>query len=99
MLMETFTRTKPTDAMFDGNLSLKHWVANSICYGVAEIIDANLLIPNDEPYAAKVQCVSAIMELALRCSAESPEERMTMRDVLAALKKIKILYLTNRGKS
>lgn len=90
MLMETFTRTKPTDAMFDGDLRLKNW-AN----GVAEIIDANLLRPNEEQYAAKVQCVSGIMELALRCSAESPEERMNMKDVLAALKKIKLRYLTN----
>ncbi|KAE9461424.1 hypothetical protein C3L33_06670, partial [Rhododendron williamsianum] len=42
-----------------------------------------------------IQCVSGIMELALRCSAESPEERMNMKYVLAALKKIKLQYLTN----
>lgn len=95
MLMETFTRTKPTDAMFDGDLRLKNWVDNSMADGVAEIIDANLLRPNEEQYAAKIQCVSGIMELALRCSAESPKERMNMKDVLAALKKIKLRYLTN----
>ncbi|KAF7119455.1 hypothetical protein RHSIM_Rhsim13G0118600 [Rhododendron simsii] len=95
MLMETFTRTKPTDAMFDGDLRLKNWVDNSMADGVAEIIDANLLRPNEEQYAAKIQCVSGIMELALRCSAESPEERMNMKDVLVALKKIKLQYLTN----
>ncbi|KAH7838182.1 hypothetical protein Vadar_022998 [Vaccinium darrowii] len=62
--------------------------------GVAEIIDANLLRPNKEEYAANVLCVSAIMELALRCSAEAPEERMNMRDVLEKLKKIKLLIIS-----
>ncbi|XP_057476390.1 putative receptor-like protein kinase At3g47110 isoform X1 [Actinidia eriantha] len=95
LLMETFTRTKPTDAMFDGDLSLKRWVDDSTPNAMIKIVDANLLRANQEHYAANVQCVSSIMELALRCSAESPADRMNVKDALTTLKNIRHQYLKN----
>ena len=95
LLMETFTRTKPTDAMFDGDLSLKRWVDDSTPNAMIKIVDANLLRANQEHYAANVQCVSSIMELALRCSAESPADRMNVKDALTTLKNIRHQYLNN----
>ncbi|XP_052179632.1 receptor kinase-like protein Xa21 [Diospyros lotus] len=93
MLIETFTRTKPTDAMFAGDLSLKRWVEKSLPNALSQVIDASLLRPEEEHYTAKVRCVSSILGLALNCSAESAEARMNIKDVVAALKKIRLLFL------
>ncbi|THG15287.1 hypothetical protein TEA_013373 [Camellia sinensis var. sinensis] len=90
MLMETFTRTKPTDARFDGGLSLKCWVVDALPNAIVQVLDANLLTQDIEHNSAKVQCVSSLMQLALKCSADSPEERMIMKDVLVSIKKIRL---------
>ncbi|KAL7242001.1 hypothetical protein ACSBR1_014559 [Camellia fascicularis] len=95
MLMETFTRSKPIDARFDGDLSLKCWVANALPNAIVQVLDANLLRPNIEHNNAKVQCVSSLMQLALNCSEDSPEERMIMKDVLVAIKNIRLRYVEN----
>ncbi|THG00547.1 hypothetical protein TEA_024374 [Camellia sinensis var. sinensis] len=95
MLMETFTRTKPTDARFDGGLSLKCWVVDALPNAIVQVLDANLLRQDIEPNNAKVQCVSSLMQLALNCSADSPEERMIMKDVLVSIKKIRLRYVEN----
>ncbi|XP_059664301.1 probable LRR receptor-like serine/threonine-protein kinase At3g47570 [Cornus florida] len=95
MLMETFTRRKPTDDLFAGDLSLRGWVKESLPNAIIQVIDSNLLTPEDEDFTTKVQCVSSIMELALNCSSESPQERFNMGNVLAALKKIRLRFLAN----
>ncbi|XP_059653942.1 putative receptor-like protein kinase At3g47110 [Cornus florida] len=95
MLMETFTRRKPTDDLFVGDLSLKGWVNQSLPDAIIQVVDSNLLRPEEEHYTAKVQCVSSVMELALYCSAESPQERINMKDALVALKKIKLQFIKN----
>ncbi|XP_057483878.1 probable LRR receptor-like serine/threonine-protein kinase At3g47570 [Actinidia eriantha] len=97
MLMETFTRTSPTDAKFTGDFSLKRWVEESLPNKIIQVVDTNLLRPKEEDYSVKVQCVSSIMELALNCSTVSPEERINMKDVLASLKKIRLAFLMNCG--
>ncbi|KAM5587964.1 putative LRR receptor-like serine/threonine-protein kinase [Rosa sericea] len=90
VLMETFTRKKPTDEMF-GDISLKQWVANS---PLLDVVDANLLgtEEGDREFANKRECLSSIMRLALACSSESPEGRINMQEALATLNKIKIKF-------
>ncbi|THG19874.1 hypothetical protein TEA_014519 [Camellia sinensis var. sinensis] len=85
LLMETFTRVKPTDEMFFEDMTMKRWMRESLPNAISHVIDANLLKPEEEHLTVVVlQCVSSIMELALSCSAESSEERMNMKDVLKA---------------
>ena len=43
MFLEMFTRKKPTDDMFVGELSLRQWVKASIPYKIRDMIDGNLL--------------------------------------------------------
>lgn len=78
--------------MFIGDLSLKSW-AESLASTVMEFVDANLLNKEDEHFSIKENCVLCVMALALECTAESPEERINMRDVVARLKKIRIKLL------
>ena len=87
MLMETFVRKKPTDEMFMEELTLKSWVDSST-NNIMEVIDANLLTKEDESFALKQACFSSIMTLALDCTAEPPEKRINMKDVVVRLKKL-----------
>ncbi|XP_027185103.1 probable LRR receptor-like serine/threonine-protein kinase At3g47570 [Coffea eugenioides] len=94
MMMEIFTRTKPNSEMFGENLSLKTWVTVSIPDGLAYVIDANLLKESDEYFVKKLSCIASIMKVALDCTMESPRERSNIKDVLVALKKIKLQYMS-----
>ncbi|KAK2979889.1 hypothetical protein RJ640_023960, partial [Escallonia rubra] len=89
MLMETFTGKKPTDEMFAGHMTLKCWVKESLPSAVIQVLDRNLLRQEGENSLAVMDCVSSILMLALDCAAESPEQRIDMKDVLATLKKVK----------
>ncbi|XP_012833553.1 PREDICTED: LRR receptor-like serine/threonine-protein kinase EFR [Erythranthe guttata] len=90
MVMETFTRKRPSDDMFAEGLSLKSWVQSSLWQSPNEVIDSNLLnTENEQHFEKNLQCVSSILELALKCLSESPGDRITMKEALAELQKIK----------
>ncbi|XP_050379597.1 receptor kinase-like protein Xa21 [Argentina anserina] len=73
VLMETFIGKKPTNEMFDGQINLKQWVANS---PLRDVLDASLQVTKVEnhDFVKNNECLSSIMRLALACSAESLEE-------------------------
>ncbi|XP_060189477.1 probable LRR receptor-like serine/threonine-protein kinase At3g47570 isoform X3 [Lycium barbarum] len=91
MLLETFTRKKPNDEMFEGDISLKQWVSNSLLEAPMDVVDANLVTPNDS--YLKLDCVASIMKVALDCCVESPARRTNMKDVVGMLQKIRIQLL------
>ncbi|XP_010059115.1 receptor kinase-like protein Xa21 [Eucalyptus grandis] len=88
LLIETFTGKRPTDEIFSAVESLKQWVEKSLPHAVRDILDTNLL-SREELTATKLDCLSSILELAVHCYAELPEERMRTNDVLAKLNKMK----------
>lgn len=87
--METFSRTKPSDDMFSGDLNLKNWVEESLQSSTIQVIDANLLRPEDNYLPKKLECISHILELALSCCEERPGDRISMKDAVISLVKIK----------
>ncbi|CDO96827.1 unnamed protein product [Coffea canephora] len=89
VLMETFSRMKPSDEMFKDDLSLKSWIEESLPNATTQVIDANLLGRQDEHFNEKLECISVIFKLALSCCAECPRDRTNMKDVVAVLQKIK----------
>ncbi|KAH0763489.1 hypothetical protein KY290_019562 [Solanum tuberosum] len=91
MLLETFTRRKPTE--FEGDLSLKQWVSDSLPEAVKDVMDANLVTPMDNRLQKELDIVASIMKVALDCCAESPTRRTNMKDVVGMLQKIKIQLL------
>ncbi|KAH9722906.1 protein kinase domain-containing protein [Citrus sinensis] len=94
LLMETFTRKRPTDEMFTGEMSLRRWVMESLPHRLSEVVDANL-VREEQAFSAKMDCLLSIMDLALDCCMESPDKRMHMTDAAAKLKKIKVKFLDN----
>ncbi|KAL3848761.1 hypothetical protein ACJIZ3_010643 [Penstemon smallii] len=92
LLMETFTKKRPTDELFLGELTIKRWVSESFPNTIMQIVDTELL-NKDEEYSVKAnieECLVSIMELAIECATDLPDERPNMKDVHARLKKINI---------
>lgn len=87
LLMETFTRKKPTDEVFEEGRSLKSWVKEALPDSVTEIADANLL--GEENFAATRDCILSTLEVAVDCCVE---RRIDITDVLSRLKKIRTTF-------
>ncbi|XP_071905954.1 probable LRR receptor-like serine/threonine-protein kinase At3g47570 [Coffea arabica] len=92
MSMETFTRRKPTNEMFSGDMSLKDWINASWPDTVSEVIDAHLM-RLEKDLTGMVQHTSLIMEVTFKCSAELPEERIA--NVVAIDWSIVLTFETN----
>ncbi|XP_070014496.1 probable LRR receptor-like serine/threonine-protein kinase At3g47570 [Nicotiana sylvestris] len=92
-LMETFTRRKPNNEMFEGDLSLKQWVSYSLPESIVDVVDNNLVTPHDNHLNKKLGCVASIMKVALDCCVDSPARRIDMKNVVGMLQKIKIQLL------
>ena len=95
LLMETFTRKKPTDEMFSDETTIRSWVYEASLGSIVQVVDANLMVTEDEEFSAKKECASSILHLALDCSRNIPTQRISMEDVVVRLKKIKIAFLAN----
>ncbi|XP_059442105.1 putative receptor-like protein kinase At3g47110 [Corylus avellana] len=98
LLMETFTRKKPTDDMFGGKMSLKSWVEESLPLSVTKVVDAYLL-RTEIDYASTENCMVSIMELALQCCSELREKRTNAKSILTTLNKIKLKFLQDTKRS
>lgn len=93
--METFTKKKPTDELFVGEISLKSRVNDSLHGKIINVVDINLLQKEDAYLTAKEQCVSSVLSLAMQCTRESAEERINIKEALTKLLKIRNTLLTN----
>ncbi|CDP00842.1 unnamed protein product [Coffea canephora] len=92
-LMETFTKRKPKDEMFTEALSLRRWVQDCLPDSVIQVIDRDLLHPENELVQTKINCISSVLQLGLSCTTDAPKERIDMKEVLRALQKIKLQFI------
>lgn len=99
ILLEIITRKKPTDDMFAGGLTLRQWINASLADKMMEVVDSGLLnIESGRDVILMQNILLSIMELGLRCSAELPDERIGIKEVLAKLNKIKLTLFENRNR-
>nr|GMD66218.1 probable LRR receptor-like serine/threonine-protein kinase At3g47570 [Ipomoea batatas] len=88
LLAETFTRKKPIDEMFSGDLTMERWISESFPGNIMQRVDGNLVVEGEKNFAMKQICLKSIMELVLQCIHNLPENRINMKQVVDALKKI-----------
>lgn len=93
--METFTRKSPVDDLFVGDFTLKRWICQSLPDQLVDVVDINLFSLDKENFTSKERCFKSIMELALECTNDLPEERICMEDITLRLKKILNQFLQN----
>ncbi|KAH7841764.1 hypothetical protein Vadar_034026 [Vaccinium darrowii] len=97
LLLEMLTGRRPTNEMFTGRQSLHEFCRSALPERVMGIIDSRMLFEepqNEKIGQAKVrECLISLMRIGVACSAESPSERMNVRDALAALTKTKEVFL------
>lgn len=112
MLLEVMTGKKPTDAMFNGELSLRGWVSQAFPSTLAHVVDHSILLLDEEATSSgdiqKVDwssqeespcswsCIEQVVDLGLHCSLDLPEERLAMKDVAAKLARIKECLSSSR---
>ncbi|PIA43744.1 hypothetical protein AQUCO_01800059v1, partial [Aquilegia coerulea] len=98
LLLEMFTRKRPTDEMFLNGLSLHNYAAMALPNQVMGIVDTLLVEANNEiveqsnTQARLQDCLVSAITLGVTCSTEAPAERMIMIDVVSELLRIKKHY-------
>ncbi|CAA0829161.1 Probable LRR receptor-like serine/threonine-protein kinase [Striga hermonthica] len=96
LLLEMFTSKKPTDDVFNEEMSMKEWVLEGLRENaVAKILGTDLLASDDQHFQAREECVSSIFGLAMRCLAVMPDERINMMETAATLQRIKTKFVAD----
>ncbi|KAK0578731.1 hypothetical protein LWI29_015331 [Acer saccharum] len=90
LMIETFTRKKPIDNMFEERLSLQCWIKEALPHSVTQVADSNLLVEENLP--AKKDCILSILQVALDCTVELPKSRLDITKVLGELENIKTKF-------
>ncbi|KAJ8564992.1 hypothetical protein K7X08_001452 [Anisodus acutangulus] len=94
MLMEVLSKRRPTDEeIFNENLGLREWIRRAFPRTMMEVVDANLFLEEEQITSKSEICIISMIELALDCTNETPESRITMKDVVKRLNKIKSIFL------
>ncbi|MQM11025.1 hypothetical protein Taro_043925 [Colocasia esculenta] len=105
LLLEIITGRRPTDVLFVDDLTLHKFVQMAIPDHVSDIVDPYLLRESTENVygnslsmanmieEARVTCLVSMARLGLRCSMDSPKERMQMEDVAKEMTTIKERFL------
>ncbi|KAL5817156.1 hypothetical protein ACOSQ3_025534 [Xanthoceras sorbifolium] len=109
LLLEMFTRKRPTDTMFKDGLTIHEFAKIAFPERVMEIVEPSLLLEvrtdknnvenlvrRREEMSIIEECLVGVLRIGLLCSMESPVERMEMTDVVAKLHAVRETFLSSR---
>ncbi|KAI8551307.1 hypothetical protein RHMOL_Rhmol06G0175800 [Rhododendron molle] len=101
LLLEMFTGKRPTDTLFNGDLTLHNFVEMAMVEQVANIADPTLFQQvvmgetsssinssrNQSPAGIQEvqECLTSILKVGIACSKELPRDRPDIKEVVAQL--------------
>jgi Protein tyrosine and serine/threonine kinase len=90
LLLEIFTGVSPMNERFGDNLSLQKHVEMAFPRQIMDIVDTKLFSEidgGDNLYTPKnvYGCLISVIQCGLMCTKESPEKRITIKDVVKEL--------------
>ncbi|KAL7182442.1 hypothetical protein ACSBR1_041196 [Camellia fascicularis] len=108
LLLEMLIGKGPTSNMFTGNVNLHSYVKMCLLEKVMQIVDPQIILKMEVESSKRMKsstiniskletCLVPVFHIGVSCSAEMPSERMTVKDVLKELHKIRNLFLGVRG--
>ena len=78
--------------MFVGELDIRRWVHQAVPTNVMHVVDEQL---QQDPAGSLNDFLIPVLEIGLLCSHDLPDRRMTTRDVVVKLKKIREAYMAS----
>ncbi|XP_051139156.1 probable LRR receptor-like serine/threonine-protein kinase At3g47570 [Andrographis paniculata] len=97
LLLEMFTKIRPTDGAFNDHSNLSSFVSSALPDSMMDILDPVIVqeIRVSDDYKAK-ETMLYVLEIGLACSNKSPRDRLAMTNVVAELRQIMSGYLAER---
>jgi serine/threonine protein kinase len=105
LLLEIFTKRRPTDEQFKDDLNLHNFVKLALPGQVKKILNQSVLNEVGEAKnmvtcwrdwtSEEIECLILVFHIGLACSAASPRDRMDMRRVSMDLLSIRDKLLRN----
>ncbi|KAG2333400.1 hypothetical protein Bca52824_004580 [Brassica carinata] len=96
LIFEMFSRKRPTDEMFGGDLTLRSCIRSALPEHVLDVAD-KLVLHNGLRIGFPVaECLTTVLEVGLGCSEESPRNRLGMSEVVRELISIKERFFKAR---
>ncbi|KAL8217716.1 hypothetical protein R6Q57_021089 [Mikania cordata] len=97
ILLEILTGKGPTDEMFVGSLSLKTWVQSAFPDRLDQVLDPDLHkeLDNDGrsmDHKVQLDCLTTLIGVALSCTNQTPEGRITIIEALRKLKSAQDMF-------
>ncbi|KAH9295539.1 hypothetical protein KI387_039127, partial [Taxus chinensis] len=90
LLLEIFTRMRPTNYIFKEGLYLQKWVAQNFPHGIREIVERSEgNVQHGEKDEVILNSMIDIMNVGLQCTRESPQDRPNMLQVADILEEVR----------
>ncbi|KAL4353669.1 hypothetical protein GQ457_06G006890 [Hibiscus cannabinus] len=86
VILEMFTRKRPVDNMFSGDMDLQKWVSMHLPGNFRDIVDHEL--KKNEWQPAYDDGIGRMLKIGLMCARKSPEVRPNMREVSVMIKNV-----------
>ncbi|CAN8268314.1 unnamed protein product [Cochlearia groenlandica] len=96
LLLEMFTGKRPTNELFGGNFTLHSYTKSALPERVLEIVEESIILNGLRVGFPIVECLTLILEVGLRCSEESPNNRLETSEVAKQLIAIKDKFFKSR---
>jgi len=103
VLLEMLTGKRPTDPLFVDELNIVTFVETNFPHQILQVIDTplqeefkNSNQANMVTESSAYQCMFALLQVALSCTRQLPNERVTMREAASKIRLIKTSYASSK---